>query len=65
MDYLVCYNIQSSNKGSATADIVLDAPDLTVKSVNEMRDWLKKNLRSKGFKAPSVVFTNIIKLDQP
>lgn len=65
MQFLVCYTIESSNQNSANGDAIMTTPDLSPESIAAIRTWLKKDLRSKGFRAPSVIFTSITKLDEP
>lgn len=64
-DYLVCYSMSCSGGKSGVGDCTMHAPDLSVKSLTEIRKWIAKDLRAKGFKAPSVTFTSVVKLDDP
>lgn len=64
MNYLVCYQVASSNKNDANGHQIVSAPSLTVESVKSIQKFIENGLRSQGFRSPIVVFTSITKLDE-
>lgn len=60
--YLFCY-CGSSDVGTITGDVIVDARGLTEETISETREYLMKTLGPEGEKIKGVSFTSIVRLD--